>query len=79
MKHRRPEARICPLMGGPPHITCIATKCMMYEEVPNSSAGYCLLRGIGSLEQIGSELKHLSLSLDGLRQAVAQIQPTPRK
>jgi hypothetical protein len=79
MMQRKPETRVCPLMGGPPHITCVATKCMMYEEAPNSPAAYCLLRGIGSLGHMDSELKNLSLSLDSLQRTVEQIESTLRK
>jgi len=74
VRQRKSETRVCPLMGGPPHIACVATKCMMYQEGPDSSVGDCLLRGVGSLGHVGAELKNLSLALDSLRRTVERIE-----
>ncbi len=63
MKQRKSETRICPLMAGPPHITCLGTKCMLYKEESDSGVAYCILRSIDSLAE----------SLDKLRQIVDKL------
>ena len=76
MSQRRPETRLCPLMSAK---ECLATKCMMYYEVPNSSVALCQLSSVNGLADIVRRQSDLATKVTELQQRLQQIETRPQK
>lgn len=76
MSQRRPETRLCPLMSAK---ECLATKCMMYYEVPNSSVALCQLSSVNGLGDVARRQGDLATKVAELQQRLQQIETRLQK